>query len=263
MSYLKRDGINYFRFKFKEKVFSKKFLSYDEYTNDIYKNNCIIMIFESMFILRNTLYVLLIIFAIILFYIFVLLKIIRKIHHFPIPAFAVRIIDNPIRRRFIQKPDLIADRMKLEPGMKALEIGPGKGAYTKAVAKQILPEGVVYAIDVQESIIEKLKDRLKEENISNVIPKIDDAYNLSFEDESIDRIFAVACLPEILDPVKVLKEFKRVLKRDGIISLCELFIDPDYPLRRTEKRWADNVNLELVEQFGNFFSYQLNFGKKS
>ena len=221
------------------------------------------MILELLLILRNTLFVLLVIAAIFLFYLFVLLKIIRKLHHFPIPAFAVRFIDNPIRRRFIQKPDLIAERMKLEPGMQILEIGPGRGTYTKAVAKQILPNGTIYAIDIQESIIEKLKNRIKEENISNVIPKVDDAYNLSFEDESIDRIFAVACLPEIPDPVKVLKEFKRVLKKDGLISLCELFIDPDYPLRRTEKKWANNAGLIFTEQFGNFFSYQLNFGKNS
>ena len=221
------------------------------------------MIFESMLILINTMYILLIILAIILFYIFVLLKIIRKIHQFPIPAFAVRIIDNLIRRRFIQKPDLIADRMKLEPGMQVLEIGPGKGTYTKAVAKQILPDGRVYAIDIQESIIEKLKDRIKEEDISNITPKVDDAYNLSFEDESMDRIFAVACLPEIPDPVNVLEEFKRVLKKDGLISLSELFIDPDYPLKRTEKKWAKKAGLIFIDQFGNFFSYQLNFGKKS
>ena len=221
------------------------------------------MIFESVFIVINTLYILLIIFAIILFYVFVLLKIIRKMHHFPIPAFAVRIIDNPIRRRFIQNPDLLADRMKLEPRIQILEIGPGKGTYTKGVSKQILPNGKVYAIDIQESIIEKLKNRFKEENISNVIPKVDDAYNLSFENESIDRIFAVACLPEIPDLIKVLKEFKRVLKKDGLISLCELFIDPDYPLRRTEKKWAINAGLIFTEQFGNFFSYQLNFSKKS
>jgi ubiquinone/menaquinone biosynthesis C-methylase UbiE len=221
------------------------------------------MILELLLILRNTLFVLLVIAAIFLFYLFVLLKIIRKLHHFPIPAFAVRFIDNPIRRRFIQKPDLIAERMKLEPGMQILEIGPGRGTYTKAVAKQILPNGTIYAIDIQESIIEKLKNRIKEENISNVIPKVDDAYNLSLKNESIDRIFAVACLPEIPDPIIVLKEFKRVLKKDGIISLCELFIDPDYPLRRTEKKWANKAGLEVIEQFGNFFSYQLNFGIKS
>lgn len=51
------------------------------------------------------------------------------------------LIDNPLRRKFVQKPDVIAERMQLKPGMIVVEIGPGKGSYTKAVAKRILPNG--------------------------------------------------------------------------------------------------------------------------
>lgn len=194
--------------------------------------------------------------------IFVIVRIIRKIYKFPIPAFATRLIDNPIRRRLIQKPELIAERMQLKPGMIVVEIGPGKGSYTKAVAEKIQPNGKVFAIDIQEPIINRLKKKIKKENIQNIIPKIDDAYNLSFEEESVDRIFAITCLPEIPDPIRVLREFKRILKPDGIISLSELFLDPDYPLRRTEKRWAKEAGLDFYEGFGNWFVYQLNFIKK-
>jgi len=189
-------------------------------------------------------------------------RIIRKIYKFPIPAFATRLIDNPIRRRLLQKPELIAERMQLKPGMTVVEIGPGKGSYTKAVAEKVQPNGKVFAIDIQESIINRLKKKIKKESIQNIIPKIDDAYNLSFEDESVDRIFAITCLPEIPDPIRILMEFKRILKPDGIISLSELFLDPDYPLRRTEKRWAKEAGLDFYEGFGNWFVYQLNFIKK-
>ncbi|MFX1537575.1 MAG: class I SAM-dependent methyltransferase [Promethearchaeota archaeon] len=192
----------------------------------------------------------------------IVLRIIRKYHPFPIPGFATRLIDNPIRRIFVQRPNIMAERMQLEPGMIALEIGPGKGSYTKAVAKRLLPGGKVYAIDIQESVVKYLQRRVEKENISNIIPKVDDAYNLSFEDESIDRIFAIGCLPEIPDPVRVLREFKRVLKPDGLVSLCELFPDPDYPWRRTEVRWAEEAGLKLRQQFGTWFTYQLNFGKR-
>ncbi len=190
------------------------------------------------------------------------MRIIRKIYKFPIPAFATRLIDNPIRRRLLQKPELIAERMQLKPGMTVVEIGPGKGSYTKAVAEKVQPNGKVFAIDIQESIINRLKKKIKKESIQNIIPKIDDAYNLSFEDESVDRIFAITCLPEIPDPIRILMEFKRILKPDGIISLSELFLDPDYPLRRTEKRWAKEAGLDFYEGFGNWFVYQLNFIKK-
>jgi len=172
------------------------------------------------------------------------------------------LIDNPLRRRLLQKPELIAERMQLKPGMTVIEIGPGKGSYTKAVAKKVEPNGKVFAIDIQKSIITRLKKKIKKENIQNIIPKIEDANNLSFEDESVDRIFAITCLPEIPDPVRILREFKRILKPDGIISLSELFLDPDYPLRKTEKRWAKEAGLDFLEGFGNWFVYQLNFIKK-
>lgn len=206
--------------------------------------------------------IVLIIFLIWLFTVFVVLRIIRKYYKFPIPALFTRLIDNPIRRKFIQKPETIAERLNLYSGMKVIEIGPGKGSYTKVIAKKLLPNGMVYAIDIQEYVIKNLKETIQKENIPNIIPKIDDAYNLSFNDKSIDRVLAIACLPEIPEPVRVLEEFKRVLKDDGIISLSELFPDPDYPRRKTERNWAQQAGLVLKEEFGNWFAYQLNFGKK-
>lgn len=192
-----------------------------------------------------------------------LVRIVRHYYHFPIPAFATQLIDNPIRRRLVQRPDVLAERLQLKPGMIVVEIGPGKGNYTKAVAERILPRGKVYAIDIQESVIERLKKRIKKEGITNIVPKIDNAYNLSFAEQSVDRVFAMACLPEIPEPVKVLREFHRILKPDGLVCLCEMFPDPDYPRRKTEKRWAAEAGFELRQEFGNWFIYQLNFGKKS
>lgn len=214
-------------------------------------------------ILRIIFLIFLIILGSFFFIVFVILRIIRRYYKFPIPSFMTRLIDNPIRRKFIQKPEKVAERMRLKPGMIIIEIGPGKGSYTKALAKNILPDGKVYALDIQESIIIRLKKRIEKEGITNIIPKIDDAYNLSFEDESVDRVLMIACLPEIPDPIRVLKELKRVLKPDGLISLSEMLPDPDYPRRKTEKKWAEEAGFDLDEQFGNWFIYQLNFKKKT
>jgi len=216
---------------------------------------------DIWFILRFIFLTFLIILGVFFFTFFVVLRIVRRYYKFPIPAFMTRLIDNPIRRKFIQKPETVAKRMNLEPGMIVVEIGPGKGSYTKSLAKSVLPDGKVYAIDIQESIIKRLKKRIEKEKIENIIPKIDDAYNLSLEDESVDRVLMIACLPEIPDPIRVLKEIKRVLKPNGLVSLSEMLPDPDYPRRKTEKKWAKKAGFELDAQFGNWFIYQLNFKK--
>jgi len=189
-------------------------------------------------------------------------KIINHWHLISEPAFLTLFIDNPIRRRFFQKPKLIAERMHFKPGMKVVEIGPGKGNYTLAIAEEILPDGTLYAIDIKDSIINRLKKHFEELEMTNIIPKIDNAYELSFDNGSIDRYFGICCLPEIPDPIKVLRECYRVLKPNGLLCLCEWFPDVHYPRRKTVKRWAKEAGFELNEEFGNWFIYQLNFRKK-
>ena len=134
----------------------------------------------------------------ILVFIQTILRLIKHYRHVPTPAIATQVIDNPIRRRFIQKPETVAERMHLKPGMIVVEIGPGKGSYTIEVAKRVLPDGRVYAVDIHEAVVTSLKKKLKREGVTNVFPVVDDAYNMFFEDGSVDRVFAIACLPEIL-----------------------------------------------------------------
>lgn len=188
---------------------------------------------------------------------------VRRYYKLPAPAFFTHLIDNPIRRRLIQPPETVVERMGLKTGMTVVEIGPGKGSYTIAVARRVLPNGKVYAVDIQESVVERLKKRIEREGITNVYPKIDNVYALSFDDSSVDRVLAITVLPEIPDPIKALRELHRILKPDELLCLSELFLDPDYPLRRTEKRRADEAEFEVKQEYGNFFVYYLIFQKKA
>jgi len=203
----------------------------------------------------------LIVISILLFLFLVLLRLVRHYFHFPTPSFALPLIDNRIRRALIQNPSSIADRMELEPGIVVLEIGPGTGTYSQAIAERVLPDGKVFAVDIQEHAIRRLKERVKKEGPTNIYPRVDNAYNMSFPDESIDRVLAMSALPEIPNPVLVLRECHRVLKPNGLLCLCELIIDPDYPRKSTEKKWAQQADFKLEKEFGNIVSYQLNFKK--
>jgi SAM-dependent methyltransferase len=202
------------------------------------------------------------IFTIFFFLVFVVLRVIKHFVHVPIPGFATQLIDNPVRRRLFHRPEVVAERMRLKPGMVVVEIGPGKGSYTLAVAEAVSPGGMVYAVDIQESVVDRLRKRVEREGVSNVEPRVEDAYVFSFEDGSVDRVLAIACLPEIPEPIRVLKECHRILKPNGMVCLSELLPDPDYPRRSTEVGWANEARFELSEEFGNLFVYHLNFKKK-
>jgi ubiquinone/menaquinone biosynthesis C-methylase UbiE len=103
--------------------------------------------------------------------------------------------------------------------MTVVEIGPGSGTYTKAVAQLVLPAGRVFAVDIQEQVIRRLKGRVKKEGLINIFPRIENAYSFSFPDESVDRILAKATLPEIPNPVSVLRVCYQILKPGGLVCV--------------------------------------------
>jgi arsenite methyltransferase len=188
-------------------------------------------------------------------------KLVRRFWKFPTPAVLTALIDNPLRRK-VQPPRKLIQRLGLKPDMLVLEVGPGNGTYTLEVAKNV-PNGKLVAVDIQESVVERLKQKCEKLGITNVEPKVMDVYNLEFPNETFDRIFLIFCLPEIPDPVRALRELRRVLKPGGLLCLVEAFMDPDYPLSRTEIKWARDAGFTLKSRHGNWYIYYLLLSKAS
>ena len=94
-----------------------------------------------------------------IFFVEIVLRIVRRFYQFPIPGFIARLIDNPIRRR-IQPPEKIVEWMGVKRDMSLLEIGPGPGTFTFEAARQVGEAGRVYAIDIQESIFTSLNKKI-------------------------------------------------------------------------------------------------------
>ncbi len=201
--------------------------------------------------------------ALFLYIIFVevVLRIVRRFYQFPIPPYVARLIDNPVRRR-IQPPEKIAEWMDVEEGMSILEIGPGPGTFTFAVARRVGETGRVYALDVQESIVSTLQERVEQRGITNITVRQASAYQLPFSDQFFDRIFMVAVLGEIPDKQAALSEFKRTLKNDGLLAIGEFLPDPDYPRSKTVIAWCQESGFIFTEKFGNVLHYLLLFNKQ-
>jgi ubiquinone/menaquinone biosynthesis C-methylase UbiE len=157
---------------------------------------------------------------------------------------------------------MIIEALDVRPGMEIVELGCGSGYYTVAVAKAIQPAGLVFAVDIQQGMLDKLKVRMEQEGVDNIIPVLADAESEIPLDEGIaDAVFSVTVLPEIPDPTKVLLQVKRLLKDDGVFVNAEFLLDPDFPLRRTVVKWARQAGFSLKRQVGNPLRYVLVFSK--
>lgn len=191
----------------------------------------------------------------------VVLRIVRRFYQFPIPAFVARLIDNPIRR-CIQPPEKIVEWMGVEQGMAILEIGPGPGTFTLEAGRQVGDKGRVYAIDIQESIVSSLGQKIEQQGIINIIVEQASAYDLPYPHSYFDLVYMIAVLGEIPDKKRALAEFRRVLKDDGLLAISEFLPDPDFPRRKTVTAWCQDAGFVLADTYGNLMHYLLLFSNK-
>jgi ubiquinone/menaquinone biosynthesis C-methylase UbiE len=190
-------------------------------------------------------------------------KIVRKIWHFPAPAYIGRLLDSGYRRR-IQPPEQMIDRSGIKKGMNVLDLGCGSGAFTTYVARTVGPAGKVNALDIQPEMLKQLENKLSrpENKDLNKIKLIrGNAYELPFDDGALDLVYMVTVLQEIPDRNKALAEVKRVLRRGGYLAVTELFPDPDYPWKSTTIKMGEAAGFVIDKVSGNFFNYTVRFKK--
>jgi ubiquinone/menaquinone biosynthesis C-methylase UbiE len=193
----------------------------------------------------------------------VIIRIIRKLIHFPAPAFIGFFLDSDLRRKMQPAEDFV-QAAGIKPGMRVLEIGCGSGAYTTHVARAVGPEGALEALDIQPAMLAQLEKKLSHpefEDIDNITLHEADAYHLPFEDGKLDLVYLITVLPEIPDQGRALNEIFRVLKPGGILAVAELLFDPDYPLKSTTIRRCQGAGFQLQETRDDFWSYTARFNK--
>ncbi|MHB1679299.1 MAG: class I SAM-dependent methyltransferase [bacterium] len=165
-----------------------------------------------------------------------------KLKTYPLfnPIFSF-ILDNPARK-FIENPERKIKLMGVKSGMKVLEVGAANGFITHYLSKQVGVDGSVISIDIQKKMIDKALRKFS--FLSNVNFKTEDAANLkSIKNNEVDLIFLYYAFHEIQEKEKAVKEFYRVLKNGGILSIKE----PKFEINK--KDIADYKNIIASSSF--------------
>jgi 2-polyprenyl-3-methyl-5-hydroxy-6-metoxy-1,4-benzoquinol methylase len=94
---------------------------------------------------------------------------------------------------------------------KVLDIGCADGLFSQQILGKSKASGLI-GIDVEKSSIDWANKHWKN---SKMKFEVGDAHNLKFKAGTFDAVFALEMLEHVESPAKVLKEVKRVLKKDG------------------------------------------------
>jgi ubiquinone/menaquinone biosynthesis C-methylase UbiE len=163
----------------------------------------------------------------------------------------------PYGQRFwVEAPHPFITRARLletlapRPGERILEVGPGTGYYSLAVAGALEPEGALELLDVQPEMLDHTLARAREAGVANIHGAEADARRLPFEDASFDAAYLVAVLGEIPDQGAALRELRRVLKPGGRLVVGELFGDPHMVTPRALRERGEAAGLRFVRRAG-------------
>ena len=108
----------------------------------------------------------------------------------------------------IQPDDIIAD------------IGAGSGYHVFKMAPKI-PNGKIYAVDIQDEMLNAMKSKKKKEDIDNVILVKGDEQSVNLPVDKIDKVLMVDVYHEFEFPVEMIASVKSSLKENGEIYLIE------------------------------------------
>ena len=153
------------------------------------------------------------------------------------------------------------ERIGLKPGQRVLEVGPGPGRLLIPAARRVLPGGEVVGIDIQPGMIERLKERAKSANVTNLTAILGDATQPIVPEASFDLAFLVTTLGEIPDRAAALAQCFRALKSGGVLSVSEMLPDPHYQSKTTVKRLAEAAGFRIQSVEGGIWLFTANFVK--
>lgn len=113
------------------------------------------------------------------------------------------------------QPEKNIEQFAVDPGMKVVDLGAGAGFYTLSLAKFVGKTGKVFAVDVQQDLLLKLKNEAFKngfENIEIIWGDIDEENSTRLADNSVDRVLVANTLFQTDDKDNVAKECYRILK---------------------------------------------------
>lgn len=174
-----------------------------------------------------------------------------------------------------QKIEGVLSKLALKPGMVVADIGAGSGLFSRPLAKAVAPSGRVYAVDIQQDLLNVIDKRDKEEGIGNIKTVLGEFDDPKLPAKDVDLAFINDVLHHIQHRAVYLKALGTYIKPGGRIAIIEMDKtdpntahknQPDLLVARDEiLQWMSDAGFKLVQEHPDLFpgtKLFLIFGRK-
>ncbi|NMO16749.1 class I SAM-dependent methyltransferase [Pyxidicoccus fallax] len=145
-----------------------------------------------------------------------------------------------------EQPEVMLDALGLKPGMRVADVGAGVGFHTVRLARRVAPGGHVWATDIQEEMVSRLRSNVEAAGLNNVTPVLTKPDETGLPDGQLDLVLMVDVFHELAEPERMLAKLRRALAPGGRVALVEFRAeDPNVPIKQEHKMSVAQVDAEL------------------
>ena len=148
-----------------------------------------------------------------------------------------------------EKPDLLLQALKVRRGDVIADIGAGTGYYSWRLAKLAGEKGLVYAVDIQQEMLDLLAKKMAEHKITNVKGVLGTITDPKLPPGSVDLVLMVDVYHEFDHPFEMMQGICQALKPGGHVVFVEFRAeDPKVPIKEVHKMSEAQVRKEMSVQ---------------
>jgi ubiquinone/menaquinone biosynthesis C-methylase UbiE len=161
-------------------------------------------------------------------------------------AFDLSLLETPDREQW-QKTDDVLDNLKIADGSTVADIAAGGGWFAVRLARRVGPAGVVYAEEIQSSMIETISLRIRRENLTNIKPVLGTPTDPRLPRDALDAVLIVNAFNDIETPVPLLANIRQALKESGVLGVVDFTAGGGGPGPDANERVAPETIIAAAE----------------
>lgn len=121
----------------------------------------------------------------------------------------------------IVKVNEVVEKLGLKPGMIVADIGAGAGTFSIPMAKAIAPGGVLYAVDIDQKMLDYVAEKAKKEGVTNLVTVLGEYEDPKLPVKNVDVAFYHRVLHMIERRQAHVNNTVKYLEPDGRIVIIE------------------------------------------
>jgi ubiquinone/menaquinone biosynthesis C-methylase UbiE len=113
------------------------------------------------------------------------------------------------------------DSIAVKPGMTIGELGAGRGYFTFKLATRVGQEGLIYANDIDDDVLDEIRKQCSNEGIKNVTTILGSEKDPQFPDTSLDMAVMMISFHDFKYPREMMQNLARSLKPGARVYIIE------------------------------------------